>query len=318
MAKGKIIQWDGKPITEPGIYKDIPLDLYHSADLFNHVPAISSSGLRTIFNRSPAHYWISSPYNPDREDGDADEKRSFVLGRALHHLVGAEKGFKELFVVQPEKIADAGESVAKPWQGNRKACKEWKAAMKEQGISVLTPEDVLKLEGMALSLGRHPLVTALSGQIEHSYFWRDKETGIWLKWRPDSTPTDSADFVDLKGTTDVRHLKLMRAIGDFGYHMQGALGREACRQLLGREMNSFSLFFVEWKAPWSTSFVQLKDGDLALGEKANRAALRTFWKCLRDKRWPGPAGDDVNYIEIGPRATEDTQLRLSHMEQIDD
>lgn len=311
MPKGKIIQWDGKVITEPGIYKDIPLDLYHSKELFGGVPSISSSGLRKIWNYSPAHYWAESPYNPDRAEDDADEKRSYVLGRALHHLVGAQRGFAELFVVRPEKIADAGESIAKPWQGNRKACKEWMAMQKEQGRAVLSAEDVAKLQGMALSLGRHPLVTTLSGQIEHSYFWRDPETGIWLKWRPDSTPTDSADFVDLKGTTDVRFYKLMKTVSDYGYHQQGALGRWACAELIGRPMNSFSLFFVEWKAPWSTALVQLKDADLALGERMNRAALRSFWKCWKEKEWPGPADNDIGYVEIPDRMREDTNIALN-------
>lgn len=307
----KVIQWDGKVITKPGIYKDVPLDLYHSKELFDGVPAISSSGLRQIWNYSPAHYWANSPYNPDRAEEDADEKRSYVLGRALHHLVGAQKGFKELFVVRPDKLPDIGERVPKPWQGNRTACKEWIKAQKETGRAILTPEDIVKLEGMALSLGRHPLVTSLSGQIEHSYFWRDKETGIWLKWRPDSTPTDSADFVDLKGTTDVRFYKLMRTVSDFGYHQQGALGRWACEELLGRKMNSFSLFFVEWKNPWSTSLVQLKDADLDLGMRMNRAALRIFWECWKAKDWPGPAEADVGYVEIPDKMRDDTKARLN-------
>ena len=313
----KIIQWSGNIITEPGIYKDVPLDLYHSSELFGGVPSISSSGLRSIFNpsapqpASPAHYWAKSAYNPDRADEDADEKKSFVMGRALHHLVGAQRGFKELFVVRPVKLPDIGERIAKPWQGNRTACKEWMKAQKEAGRSVLTPEDVEKLEGMAISLGKHPLVASLSGQIEHSYFWRDKETGIWLKWRPDSTPTDSADFVDLKGTQDVRWHKLMLAISQYGYHMQGALGRVACRELLGREMNSFSLFFIEWKEPWCTSFVPLLDKDLVLGERMNRAALRTFWQCWKDKSWPGP--EESNAIGITDRAREDAINQLHQM-----
>lgn len=304
----KVIQWIGQVIKEPGIYKGVPLDLYHSKELFGGVPAISSSGLRKIFNPSspqpstPAHYWANSPYNPDRADEDGDEKKSYIRGRALHHLVGAEKGFKESFVIRPEKIPDIGESIAKPWQGNRIACKTWLEAMKSEGKTVLTPEDVELLKGMALSLGKHPLVSTLSGQIEHSYFWRDKETGIWLKWRPDSTPTDSADFVDLKGTVDVRWFKLMKTISDYGYHMQGALGRAACRELLGYEMNSFSLFFIEWKAPWCTSFVPLKAVDLDLGERMNRAALRLFWKCWKEKSWPGPEESDG--IGLTERARE--------------
>lgn len=318
MPKGAIIQWDGRPITKPGIYKGIPLDLYHSSELFDGVPAISSSGLRKIWNYSPAHYWATSPYNPEREQEEDDVKKNLTLGRALHHLVGAEKNFKELFVIRPEKIADLGERVLKPWHGNRTACKVWMEDQRERGRSVLTEENVRQLQGMALSLGRHPLVTLLSGQIEHSYFWRDKETGIWLKWRPDSSPSDSMDFVDLKGTTDVRYHKLMNTVSDFGYHMQGALGNWACRALLGRQMTSFSLFFVEWKNPWAVALMQVRPEDLVLGERLNRAALRRFWECWTTKKWPGPATSDVGYIEIGQRERERAEKLLDIMGANDD
>lgn len=304
----KILQWDGNVITKPGIYKGVPLDLYHSSELFDGVPAISSSGLRKIYNYSPAHYWAESPYNPDRIE--PEDKKHFVIGRALHHLVGAERGFSLNFVIRPERIADPGDPNKKPWQGNRKVCKDWLLDMKEKGKSVLTAEDIENLKGMALELGKHPLVGVLSGEIEHSYFWRDEETGIWLKWRPDSTPTASADFVDLKTTTDVRFYKLMKTATDNGYHQQGALGRTASRVLLDREMTSFSLFFIEKKEPFATALMQLKDEDLALGERMNRAALRYFWRCWKDKRWPGPAESDVGYLEITPREREYADAKL--------
>lgn len=304
----KIIQWDGNIITKPGIYKGVPLDLYHSSELFDGVPAISSSGLRKIFNRSPAHYWCESPYNPKRVE--PEDKKHFIIGRALHHLVGAERGFKTLFVVRPEKMRDPDTMKMLPWHGNRTICKDWMAEMKEKGRTVLTQEDIENLAGMALALGRHPLVTVLSGEIEHSYFWRDPETGIWLKWRPDSTPTSSADFVDLKTTTDVRWRKLMITTTENGYHMQGALGRVASRELLGREMTSFSLFYIEKKEPYCTALMQLKDADLAMGERMNRSALRTFWQCWKNKDWPGPAESDVGYVEITEKDRENTEIRL--------
>lgn len=300
--KGRVLQWDGKVITEPGIYRGIALDIYHSAELFAGVPAISSSGLRTIFNRSAAHYYAESPYNPNRIE--SEDKKHFALGRAVHHLILGEPHFAQLFVIQPVEMFDPKTGEVKPWHSNRTVCRQWTEHQRDLGKTILTAEDVAQIKGMALSIGRHPLVQqgVLNGEIENSYFWRDKETGIWLKWRPDSTPTHSADFVDLKTTLDVLWFKLQRTIEDYGYHQQGALGRAACRELLGREMDSFSLFFVEKKNPWCCRLVQLKDSDLALGERMNRSALRTFWKCLKDQQWPGPAENDVEHIEINERS----------------
>lgn len=302
----RAVQWDGRVITKPGIYKDVPLDLYHSAELFDGVPSLSSSGLRTIISRSPAHYWATSPYNPDRiVDEDEEEKKHFVMGRALHHLVYGQPHFQKLFKIRPEKIADPGESIAKPWHGNRTVCKEFLAAMREQGISVLTPEDAEQLKGMALSLGKNTAVQAgiLAGEVEYSWFWRDPKTGIWIKWRPDSAPVDSMDFVDLKSTTDVRYFKLMNVLADRGYYQQGALGAEACRQLLKREMTSFSLLWIEKKNPWCTALQVIKPDLIKRGEKLNRFAIDTFWKCWTEKHWPGPAEDDIGFIEVSERET---------------
>jgi hypothetical protein len=303
-----VIQWDGNIITKPGIYKGVPLDLYHSSELFDGVPAISSSGLRKIFNYSPAHYWAESPYNPDRIE--PEDKKHFIIGRALHHLVGAERGFKELFVVRPEEIHDPKTKTMVAWNGNRTICKAWVEKQKENGKSVLTAEDVKNLAGMAVAIGKHPLVGVLSGEIEHSYFWRDEETGIWLKWRPDSSPTDSMDFVDLKTTTDVRWLSLVRTTTDNGYHQQGGLGRAAVRALVKRDMNSFSLFYIEKKEPFATALVQMKDADLSLGERCNRAALRNFWHCWKNKEWPGPAESDISHMEISQRVRDETDIKL--------
>lgn len=311
MKKSKIIEWDGTPITEPGIYKGISLELYHSAELFDGVPAVSSSSLRKISSQSPAHYWAESPYNPDRVE--PEDKAHYALGRALHHLTAGEPGFFEKwFALQPATYDDENTGEVKKWNGNANVCKRWLAA--NEGRTILKEKQIDQLRGMAASLGNHPVVRqgALGGNIEHSYFWRDKETGIWCKWRPDATPVDSADFVDLKTTTDVRWHKLQRSISDFGYHQQGALGRVACRELLGREMNSFALLFIEKeRPPYDCRLVQMKDDDLALGERQNRAALHTFWKCWKDKHWPGMAESDVEFVEINSNAKEriDADLR---------
>lgn len=314
-SKGAVIPWDGNVITKPGIYAGVPLDLYHSKELFGDVPAVSSSGLRTIIDRSPAHYWAGSPYNPDRIE--PADKKQFRLGRAVHHVMLGEKYFRELFVTRPDEIYDDKKGIVVPWHANRTPCIKWMEEQKELGRSVLTPDDIVNIRGMAMRLSKNPLVQQglLNGEVEHSYFWRDKETGIWLKWRPDTTPIGSLDFVDLKTTTDVRFHKLMQTISDFAYYQQGALGSWACRELLDREMQSFSLLFIEKEAPWCEALTTIKTSLLQKGERANRAALRILWKCLKENSWPGPAENDISFIEIGSRSLELLDLRLDRLER---
>ena len=306
----KTIKWDGVPIAKPGLYSNIALELYHSAKICDGV-SVSSSGLRKIFNESAAHYWAESPLNPNRVEGP--EKPHYVLGRAVHHLMLGEPFFAKLFAIQSLELPDE-DGVLKPWQGNRKVCKAWLRQTRESGRAVLTPADVENIKGMAGVLGRHPLIRAgaLNGQIERSGFWKDKKTGVWLKIRPDSIPTSDGDYVDLKTCLSVQWEDLVRSIGEYAYHQQFSLIRTVAREL-GLPFHSATLVFVEKTAPYCTRVVTVKDNDLDLGEKQNKAALDIFADCIKSGNWPGPGGDreDAEWIEIGTRARERVETKLT-------
>jgi hypothetical protein len=286
------IRWDGNQITQPGVYSRLPLDDYHRGDICDG-PSVSSTVLRKLWDTSPAHAWAHSALNPDKAEDTESEWMN--IGRAAHHLLTAEVGFADQFVVRPETIE--GEK----WNGNRKECKRWLAARKREGFTVLTPANVEVIKGMAVSIGNFPLVRAgaLNGMIERSFFWQDKETGLWLKARPDAIPSDSGDFTDIKTTPSVLYRDLQKSVGDFGYHQQAALTIEGARAL-DIEASSFTLIWVEKKPPYCVRAQQLKDEDIERGMKQNRWALRTFADCLASGVWPGPGDgrDDAEYVDL--------------------
>src|SRR4029434_7552308 len=105
-------------------------------------------------------------------------------------------------------------------------------------------DDIEDIKGMAIAIGLHPEVniqykpgryySLLNGQIEKSFFWQDKTTGLWLKARPDAIPTDSGDYADLKTTTSVSYFPLLRTITDLAYHQQAAMimaGSKQCADI---------------------------------------------------------------------------------------
>ena len=304
------IRWDGKQISSPGIYSRLPSDNYHRGDICDG-PSVSSSILRKVWNTSPAHAWAHCPLNPDRvEEADSE---ALIIGRAAHHLLTGEIGFADVFVIQPDTWE--GEK----WHGNRKDCKRWLAARKREGLTVVTKAHMKMIEGMALSLGKFPLVQAgaLNGLIERSLIWKDKETGLWLKARPDAIPSDSGDFTDLKTTKSVLYRELQKSIAEHGYHQQAALVIEGAREL-DIEVNSFTLIWVEKTPPYCVRVQQLRDEDIARGMKQNRIALRTFADCLARGVWPGPGDDhdDAEYVDLPEwrRAQIDERLRLQMSE----
>ena len=295
----------GQVIDQPGLYSDVPISIYHGQPCAG--PSASSSGLRTLFSKSPAHFFNTSSLNPDRVE--QDDNPAFILGRAAHHVLLGEREFAKHFVVRPEELAGAA------WHGNRKDCRAWLAEAQVAGLTVLTGKDIDAIKGMSRSLAAEPLIQAgaMGGLIEHSMFYQDPATGIWIKVRPDAIPTDAVDFSDLKTTTSVVSEDVDRTIGDFGYHMQGALVGMACRAVLGVEMSSFTLIFVEKSAPHCVAIRTLTPEDLALGELQVRTALDVMARCIDKGRWPGPAGDqtDAAYARLPPWVREKAEHRIS-------
>ena len=337
MSKFNIIDWDGEPVTKPGVYSNVPLDVYHSQTICDG-PSVSSSGLRRVLERnggSPAHFFDEWSGNPDCQD-QADEKKHFIVGRAVHHLLLGELGFAKAFCVRPDEVPDRVTGIMKPWQSNRLECRAWTAdslsplgglpprefdawfqRSRPNGRAILTKDDIEDIKGMALSIGLHPEVniqykpgryySLLNGQIEKSFFWRDKVTGLWLKARPDAIPTDSGDYADLKTTTSVSYFPLLRTITDLAYHQQAAMIMDGSRQCADIPMSSYTLVFVEKKRPYCVRPVPLDMEDIQVGHAQNRIALDLVARCLKEKRWPGPGDATITSIGLMPSYRADAK-----------
>ena len=294
----------GIVISEAGIWSDVPMDKYHGPDLCDG-PSISSSGLRTIFNESLAHYWVTSPYNPERIE--EEEKEAFILGRAAHHLLLGEAAFAKHFVIRPDKWDS--------WRTN--AAKEWRAAKLLEGVTVLEPRHIEVIHGMARSLEAHPLIRAgvLNGLIEQTIVCKHAETGVWLKVRPDAIPSDSGDFFDLKTAVGVDDDSLESTIGSFGYHMQGAMAAIGSKEVLGTELNTFNLVFVEKKPPHCVRVVSIRPADIQKGIEQVEAAVRAFARAMKTMNWTGPGGTqtDAAYISPKPWALKKIDDRLAEL-----
>ena len=282
-----ILKWDGKPISKPGIYSGVPMDAYHGANLCDG-PSVSSSGLRKLSNQSPAHFWCECPYNPDRIE--REETGSLTLGRASHHLLLGEDDFNTLYIIRPDK-----------WDSWRTdAAKAWKRGQEAQGRTVLLTTQLDVIRGMARSLAAHPLIDAgiLNGAIEQTMVWRCKDTGVWKKARPDALPNDSGDFVDLKTAASVSDDALRRTIAEYGLHQQGAMMCEGYHAMTGKSECTFTLVFVEKTPPFCCRIVGIRDEDLALGERQNYQATKTFVRCMETGEWPGPGRADAEFISL--------------------
>lgn len=313
----------GGKITLPGMYARVSMPAYHAADICDG-PSISSSGLRKIIKTSEKHFWATSPLNPQRQEEDDDKKRHFVLGRAVHHLVLGEPFFSKLFIEQPAEYegrdAKSKKTVWKKWNNGAEKCQEWNAIQRKHGKTWLTPDEINRVRGMMLALGREPLIHQgiLNGAIERSLFWKDKETGIWIKVRPDTIPFDSDDSIDVKITRSTDWLDCQNAIGigrsGYGYIQQGALIAEGWRKVFGRELNSFTLVFIEHEYPHDIRVMGLEKEDLDRGHDLNRLALSRLWRSLKNQEWPGRAGvqHDAQSLALSDQERKRIDLIIKH------
>ena len=278
------------PITEPGIYAGIPMADYHRQ--LTSGPSTSSGGLRTIDAKSPAHYFAESYLNPDAEPTDTVALR---MGKAAHSLLLGDEVFEDHFEVAPFKLgrnvnenadgepADEGDDVV--WRAGQK--KDWWRGVERIGFIPLTQGELATLHAMREVLIREPLIQdgLLDGEAERSIVWRDEETGVWLKARPDVLPK-AGWVVDYKTTADAHPRAAERDIWKRRYHMQLALVAEGMAALGFDVPREFALVFQEKTAPYAVTIQEVPAEAIWAGAKQNRAAIRTFAQCLSEGRWP--------------------------------
>lgn len=271
----------GTKISEPGCYA-MTIEEYHSDVCAG--PSISSSGLRVIETKTPAHYWATSYLNPNRVPDEP--KEAFDFGHASHVLLLGESGFREKFSVRPSEWSD--------WR--TKDAKAWRDAERAAGRTVLTSEHITAVQGMASSLAAHPLARdLLRGHVEQSLIFKDK-TGVFLKSRPDVLSVADNMVVDLKTTTDASPEAVQRTVQSYAYDMQGALVGMAMKAVLDVDMTAFALVFIEKTAPYAVSVVEVDLGWISYARRRLRRSIDTFARCIESGEFPGYEGERVIYM----------------------
>jgi len=278
-------------INANGIY-DIPMEEYHSDNCEGF--SVSSSGLRTVINECPAEFWAFSYMNPDAFP--PKDNTPYIFGRAAHCLLMGGEDWDSNYIVRPAKIADAPKKPTDPqpkptnWNGNRTVCRNWLKA--HEHLTVVTSEQRIDIECMARVLEKHPLApTLLDGEIEQSLIWKDEETGLWLKARPDVIPRFDRTVNDYKSTSSRCHIyQLTRDVFKYGYHMQAALVGEGLTVLRGDDdPYNFILTFQQSAAPYHVIPVEISAEAIEAGRIQNRRALRIIADCIDKGHWPGYA-----------------------------
>lgn len=260
-------------ITADGTY-DIDIDAYHSDPKLCDGPSISSSGLRSLLLECPAKYWATSPYNPNRFP--VETSKALDIGRAAHCLVLGEPEFNKHFIVSPYD------------DFRKKEAQEWRD---EQTRTVLKKADFDMVTILAAAQKRSAQCMRAfeNGKPEKSLIWKDKETGIWLRARPDWLPNDPrAGFVvEFKSALTIAPRQWSSAAFTYGYHLQAAMQVDGVAEVMGVKPLGVAHCVQEKDPPYLAELRLFGPEQIDWGRKQYRKGLHIFADCLSSGNWPG-------------------------------
>lgn len=257
-------------IDKPGMY-DLPIEEYLGDCCVG--PSISSSGLRTILLECPALYWAFSPLNPNRFPDEST--KALDIGRAAHALALGEPEFNKYFIISP--YDDFRSKEARTWRD-------------DQTRTVLKAAEFDEVQAVAAVQRRSAQVMRAfeDGAPEKSLIWYDKETGIWLKDRPDWLPHKPSErfIVEYKTALSVEPRRWSNDAFKFGYHMQAAMHVDGARNVMGVDPMGVCHVVQEKSAPYLAELRLFSPEQLEDGRFQYRLALKKFAKCLKEGIWP--------------------------------
>lgn len=258
-------------MIKAGIYTDLSNEDYHADK-----NSLSRTSIKD-FHRNPKYYWSMhlNDARPSREP-----TRDMILGSAFHSLVLEPNKFEYEYSLALEKVLlkDVGREL---YDEYKLQCEE----LERTNRIILTNDEYMNLLAMKISLNKSMKVIELlyGEEIEKSFFWEDKDSGLIVKARPDVLHDNM--IVDLKTIRDASVHAYQRDMVDGWYHVQGAMVRDAVRTLENREINTVINICVEKKYPYCIGVYIIDEFALDHAEQLYKSVLLNMKSCIIDNEF---------------------------------
>jgi len=266
-----------------GLHPDVPMDTYHGNCCPG--PSVSGSVLFTLHETCPARALAKHYLSPWPREEDDTEAKDFGTAAGVYLVEGPE-AFAERFVVKPEDMSFS-----------TKEGKAWRAA--NEGRELVSFAEFEKIKGMAIGLQQNEGTAAAftEGRPEVTGIYKDPETGIYLKSRPDWLRPGLA--INYKTAKSAAKNRFMRQAWDLGYFVSAAVCVDVMKGL-GQPVH-YCLLPQEKKVPYLSKAYVLTDDYLQGGRMIYRRALQKFADSLAAGKWEG-YGDEVGTLPYPPWA----------------
>lgn len=277
-----------------GLIHGMANEEYHST------PAVSNTVLSSIA-RSPAHCYALHVAEDRRKQATTP---AFFAGTLAHCAILEPDALLERYIVRPEGL-DLRTKAGKEWSDALPAgvlmigADEWATAIAQRDAVRAVPELAeLLAEGVA----------------EVSAFWRDDETGLQCKCRPDWVHTLSDGrviLVDVKTTVDASPQQFSRSVWKYGYHRQAAWYSAGYARAAGVEVAGFVFAAVTSSHPFIGAAHTLDDDYMRIGQDECRSLLDEYADCKLTGRWPAFPG--MNLLSPPAWAAQSDEVEVFHV-----
>ncbi len=270
-----------------GLHTNLLFDAYAAID------AAHFSGLKH-FRRSAAHARYEMLHQ--------SESAAKILGQAVH-----------VAVLEPDRFASAYVGAPKLDRRTKAGREEWEAfeAANASRIVLSASEHELCRE-LADSVLGHPLAGPLltaPGHREVTLLWRDANTGLDCKARPDAFVSwdGASTIVDLKTTRDASPRGFAQEIARFAYHLQAAWYLHGA-DVLAPVPRRFVWVAVEKAPPYAVACYELDSAGIDSGRAEIMECLRRYSLARETDTWPGyPARLSTLYLPAWAGSTTDDE-----------
>lgn len=271
-------------MMKPGIYSDMPIEEYHSDKTI-----LSSTGIKEA-KKSSRHfaYYLST---------DQERKTHFDFGNAfelalLDDVSGTNEFASNVAVFNTEGWTKEALK-EKPGLRSPKSSKHYQDRKSEflkenQGkylIDDVGDESMDTIFNMVLSCKADKIISSVLGKMDYqkSFIWKDDETGVLCKTRPDLCVNKQKVIVDIKTCLDASPRAFFRDMAKFDYPLQATMQIEGVEQTgYVDKIDDYYWLCVEKTAPFNAQLYRFQLQDREMCHDAYRYYLTRAGKVIND------------------------------------
>jgi hypothetical protein len=243
---------------------------------------VSSTGLRRLL-KSPRTFRAALDGPP------VEPTEAMQFGTLVHQVILEGADFLKRYVVQPKFVGLTKDGRESELSAAAKEKREaWLTEQVLAGNIIVTQKEFDDIRGMLDSVLDHADAFALlkNGVTEVSGYYRDPDTGILCRLRPDYISFEHMVLCDLKTTRDVEMEAFSKTIWNFRYDFQLAMYGEGAAQICQRKVEYHAFIAVEKEPPYECAVYLADEAMLEKGLQDYRRSLKMLRSCIDQGQWP--------------------------------